>query len=335
MPSSTGALWTSCLDKITGGRARHQTWEASLTVEQLKAQQAESRRRARMRALGISERQASLMAAAAKAEEAAFKDQEEAEAALAGEEAQGGSDKLLPYMEQVGQAIGLSKDSDNYITSFNMGIPRPKFFCRSADIEPLPLPDADHPAIHFASPVKNVHVTLKYLGEAGTEAEPEVVWDADYANGKAVTQVSGTMPSSGGDQPNLVPPCFPEGKKHRLELRVTADDPKDPETDAESLRRDENKYLPKRKDIDEILQYEVKLLDENHPKMKAHIDAYFNGGKASGQKKDFAEELKRFKPIGPFVELASVHPLFGPTTSGSTDDPSRLSFRRRRYWSFL
>lgn len=179
--------------------------------------------------------------------------------------------KLRPQLRQVGDSLGLSDMLRNWVTRTSLNSQAARFFCTGPDEPLLLLPDVEHPRIDFEFPVKNVHVTLADLGRAGDEeARERLLWDADYGIGqkKRLREVAGDAPSEGGLQPRMQQVCFPGNTPWRLELHVTADDP-----------RTLPGKNPKENDrgIDEIVQFEVRLLPEGDRRLvrlgpRRHVD---------------------------------------------------------------
>eukprot|EP00933_Yihiella_yeosuensis_P062065 TRINITY_DN6499_c2_g1_i2.p1 TRINITY_DN6499_c2_g1~~TRINITY_DN6499_c2_g1_i2.p1 ORF type:complete len:301 (+),score=46.31 TRINITY_DN6499_c2_g1_i2:80-982(+) len=182
---------------------------------------------------------------------------------------------LRPIVKQVGDSLLLNPGSGNQVDKFEM-LPHDsnqRFFCRYSHQmqRRFSLPDTEHPILKFEHPVKNVHITLTDLGSR-RKKDNNIVWDADFATDeKPITEVSPSMPSTGGDVRKFRQLCYPENVPHRLELRVTADGAQE-STIPKDLKPP---FEPKHPDrgIDEIVQIEVKFAKEGDPELASNSES--------------------------------------------------------------
>jgi len=178
--------------------------------------------------------------------------------------------KYEALIEQVGDAVGHENLFKNWIMRAHLSDERDdgsgsRFLCANPGKRGGPskpgklLDDKDHPRIEFAFPVKNVHVELLDLGAADDAgAEERLLWDANYATDERIKQLTGRMPSQGGEMPRMRQLCPTANTPWRMELRVTADDARS--AASQSLEGTD-------RGIDETIQFEARLLHEGNPKL--------------------------------------------------------------------
>jgi len=173
--------------------------------------------------------------------------------------------KLVPLLKQIGDSVAPSGREHNWVTSMNLGNRSARFFCQREKSAPVLLPEQEHLRVAFAFPVKNVHITLTDLGRAGdNEAEVETlweqhgtarsIWDSIYrVLGAPRRRILGNEPSEGGEAPRMRQLCPPPKTPRRVELHVTADDPRaQPGKVMQELDRG----------VDEVAQFEVRLVPD-------------------------------------------------------------------------
>lgn len=173
--------------------------------------------------------------------------------------------RVQPLVTQVGDAIGLRESLiKNWIVSTSLR-KRNAFFCNRPDAaKGWKLKEIDsHPAIKFAFPVKNVHVTITDLGRVGDEdAKENVLLDAEFGKGpqqQRISEVAEDVKSQSGQRRQWRQPCPPFRTPWRLEMKVTADDPR---------RAKVGQELQLDRGVDEVVQFEVQMLGENDPRLR-------------------------------------------------------------------
>mmetsp|Transcript_92493 Transcript_92493/g.160674 ORF Transcript_92493/g.160674 Transcript_92493/m.160674 type:complete len:326 (-) Transcript_92493:19-996(-) len=221
----------------------------------------------------------------------------------------GPNDIPVPFVEQVGDSIGFG-EGKNWIVS--TGIKKKEYWCKNPDKpdEPGPFAENYHPSITLAYNARQIHVTLKDLGDpdADEEEEPDILWDAEFAE-KSTKEVHPTMIPYEGEQMKMKPICPGKQKAHRLEMNVTG--------------VDHRAKPPKDRDrsFDETVMFDAEWLP---PGKTPHHRAY------AGEPDDGKEQRAAWSPCSPDMAALLLPPPAVNADVGTSASAGQRAQRTRK-----